>query len=489
MPDSFPHLHVVILAGGSGTRFWPLSREKSPKQMLTVFDEESLLASTVRRARRLTAHPIHIFTSVPLLKEVSSHLLGCAAAKPAELDILAEPAPRDTAFAIALAAAYLKHRDPNAIMLVLPSDHHVIADERWDIAVARAYRIACEDHIATMGATPDRVATGYGYIKPGRPIKGIVGANTVDQFVEKPDAITARRLIREGYLWNTGIFMMRASLVLSEMRRAGAEKLTPEASSGQQIAETANFLASIGTAHWNHPDAREVVGALTSVSFDKAVLEVSDNVTVVPTTFEWSDVGSLSSLDELTFPDADGNRTIGRGVTIASKNTTVYSENRLIATLGLKDAIVVDTPDATLVASKDSLQSMRSVVAALTAIGAEEAITSRVAPRPWGSWRLLCDGDGFRVKRIEVLPGRRLSLQMHKHRSEHWIVVSGIATVQRNDTTFQLPTGSSTFIEAGTRHRLANDSSETLTVIEVAAGSYLGEDDIVRYEDDWSREL
>jgi mannose-1-phosphate guanylyltransferase/mannose-6-phosphate isomerase len=275
--------------------------------------------------------------------------------------------------------------------------------------------------------------------------------------------------------------------VLSQLRSVARRQATPDSSHGAQIADTAEWLGALPPGQWLSDEARERFAALPAVQFDKAVLEVSERVTVVPTDLDWSDVGSLTALEQLAPADERGNVLVGNVTDIDSLGVLAYSADRLVATLGLKDVMVIDTADATLVADRSRAQDVRLVVDALHAMGAEEVIASRVSLRPWGSWETLLKGEGFHIKRIEVLPGKRLSLQSHEHRSEHWIVVSGTAQVELDGQTTTVNSNESIYVNATATHRLANPGTDNLIVIEVAVGSYLGEDDIVRIEDDWGR--
>ncbi len=487
------HLHAVVLAGGSGARFWPLSRELSPKQMLDIFGGVSLITRAVRRIRpMLEDGSLHVLTNERLFDELRNHLIAQEGIEAGDIDFLAEPVPRNTAAAMALAAAYLLQRDPEALMIVLPSDHLLDDGEVWE----RTVRLACEaaegGALVTIGLQPTSPETGYGYIKAGRPVPGLgegdIGVHSVDEFVEKPDRTTAEEYVADGrYLWNSGMLVTRAATVLSQLRSVGRRKVTEDSSHGEQIADTAEWLAVLPPEEWHTAEALERFGALPAVPFDKAVLEISERVVVVPTDLDWSDVGSLLSLERLAEPDERGNVLVGNVHDVDSTGVIAYSADRLVATLGLADAIVVDTADATLIAAKDRAQDVRSVVEALKAAGAPEVVSSRESLRPWGSWTLLMKGDAFQIKSILVHPGHRLSLQSHERRSEHWVVVEGTAEVERDGKTVTVRANESAYIPVGCKHRLGNPGTEPLRVIEVAVGDYLGEDDIVRYEDDWGR--
>ncbi|MDH4140701.1 MAG: mannose-1-phosphate guanylyltransferase/mannose-6-phosphate isomerase [Coriobacteriia bacterium] len=492
--QAIPNLHAVILAGGSGARFWPLSRELSPKQMLDIFGGVSLISRAVHRiAPLLEPGNLHVLTNERLLDELRNHLAAQEDIDTGTIDFLAEPTARNTAPAIALAAAYLLQQDPEAMMIVLPSDHLLEDGPVWESAVRLSCDAAEGGALVTIGLTPTHAETGYGYIRAGRPMPGLAEGELrvcgADRFVEKPDAETARRYLEGGdYLWNSGMLVACAASVLSQLRSVGRRKATPDSSHGEIIARVAEELAAMTPAEWLARDARDRYTSLPSVPFDKAVLEVSERVAVLPVSLSWSDVGSLLSLEKLAEADDRGNVLVGNILDVDSHGVIGYSADRLVATLGLDDLIIVDTTDATLVAAKDRTQDVRLVVEALRAAGAPEVVSSRSSLRPWGSWTLLMKADRFQIKSIEVLPGKRLSLQSHEKRSEHWVVVDGEAVVERDGETATLAANESAFIPPGTRHRLGNAGDTTLQVIEVAVGDYLEEDDIVRFEDDWGRE-
>ncbi|MHB8050977.1 MAG: mannose-1-phosphate guanylyltransferase/mannose-6-phosphate isomerase [Coriobacteriia bacterium] len=488
-----PHLHAMILAGGSGTRFWPLSRELSPKQFVTMFGGVSLITQAVDRVRSLAAPDgIHVLTNERLLDELRNHLKSQLTLEACAIEYLAEPTPRNTAAAIALAAAYLERLDPDAVMVVLPSDHVLENGERWERTLRVAVALAGTGRLVTLGLEPARPETGYGYIRMGDKIPGIAEGDTtghdVAAFIEKPDQATAERFLAEGgYLWNSGMLVARADAVLAELTAAGQRRATPESERSAEIAGVAREVAALEPAGWTGDDARAKFVALPSVPFDKAVLEVSGAVAVVPADLEWSDVGSLAALESIAEPDARGNVHSGNVVDIDSHDSIVYSADRLVATIGLQGLMVVDTPDATLVAPKDRAQDVRLVVDALKASGARQIVENRSSLRPWGKWTMLVRGTGFMVKTIEVLPGQRLSLQSHERRSEHWVVVEGRGRITRGTEVFDVGPNESAYIPRGFVHRLENPGADMLRIVEIAVGDYLGEDDITRYEDDWER--
>lgn len=486
-----PHLHAVILAGGSGTRFWPLSRELSPKQFVTMFGGVSLITQAVARVTPLVAtDSIHVLTSERLLDELRNHLKSQPTLGTTAIDYLAEPSPRNTAAAIALAAAYLERLDPGAILLVLPSDHVLESGERWEQTVRTAAALAATGHLVTIGLTPTRPETGYGYIRTGTPIMSEERSLSyeVAEFVEKPALAEAEAFVASGdYLWNSGMLVAQAKTILTQLEVAGARAATAESADSARIAATAREVAVLDPHEWTTDAAREQFLALPAVPFDKAVLEVSDAVAVVPADLEWSDVGSLAALEDIAPADEHGNVHAGNIVDIGSHDSIVYSADRLVATIGLEGLMVVDTADATLVAPKCRAQDVRLIVDALKASGAKEIVETRSSLRPWGSWTLLVKGPGFQVKTIEVLPGQRLSLQSHEHRSEHWVVVEGRGRITRGTEVFDVGPNESAYIPSTFRHRLENPGATMLRIVEIAVGDYLGEDDITRYEDDWER--
>ena len=493
MPDNFTHLHAVVLAGGSGARFWPLSRELRPKQLLSIFGGVSLITRAVTRIMPFAgADAVHLVTGENLFDELRNHLMSQPALEGLHIDYMVEPLGRNTAPAIALAAAALVRVDPDAVIVVLPSDHLLEDGQEWRDAVTSAYYLAGQGFLVTIGLVPSRPETGYGYIHAGEPIPGseagTARGHRVIEFIEKPNAYTAAEFVRDGgYLWNSGMLVARADAVLRELRVAGDAAKTPASADGRRIADVAEALASMPRSSWITDEGRALYSSLPSVPFDKAALEVSATVAVVPTGMAWSDVGSLLSIEELGTPDINGNVLVGRATDVDSHNVLAYAPDRLVATLGLDSVIVVDTADATLVAARDRVQDVRLVVDALRAVGAEEVVSARSSLRPWGSWTLLMRADGFQIKSIDVLPGQRLSKQSHEHRSEHWIVIDGTARIMRDAETIDLVRNESIYLPAGAVHRLENPGDVPLKVIEVAVGDYLGEDDIVRFEDDWDR--
>ncbi|MDZ4168056.1 MAG: mannose-1-phosphate guanylyltransferase/mannose-6-phosphate isomerase [Coriobacteriia bacterium] len=487
MTQRNPHLRAVVLAGGSGQRFWPLSRELNPKQLLSMFGTESLIAQAVHRILPFAegGSSVAIATNERLFDELRNHLTAHEDTALHAVRYIQEPVAKNTAPAIALAAAVFAAEDPEAIMVVLPSDHLLEGGQLWAECIEAAMAVAADGYLVTIGITPTRPETGYGYIRAGEPLDGraIGGAvpHVAAEFVEKPDADRAQEFVDSGrYYWNAGIFVMKVQQVLDELDAAGGEEA--------RIAEAARWIAAQDPADRNGREAFDRFSALASISIDKAVMERSEHVAVIPAPLEWSDVGSLLALECVAPADERGNVRLGRGLDIDSVNSLIYSGDRLVATLGVEDLIVVDTSDATLVLPKNRAQDVRHVFDALKAVGAPEVTKPKVSLRPWGSWMSLLDSPAYQIKYIEVKPGARISLQKHRHRSEHWIVVSGSAMVERDDERIEVHQNEGVFLPVGCVHRMQNVGKVPLVVIEVQVGEYLGEDDIVRLEDDWNRE-
>lgn len=467
----------VVLSGGSGSRLWPLSRELYPKQFLPLVDERSMLQETVCRLDGLedVASPIvvcneeHRFLVAEQLRQAD---------RPPSA-ILLEPEGRNTAPAIALAAlqALQDHADP--VLLVLPADHVINDAGALRRAIACAAQAAGQGDLITFGIVPDQVETGYGYIriteKPGAADR----AYPVAEFVEKPDYPTAEAYVDSGeYLWNSGMFVFQAQRYLEELDRHA-----PAIAAACRNA----FARRSSDRDFVRPDV-ESFKSSPSDSVDYAVMEKADKVKVVPLAAGWNDVGAWSALWRIGRQDADGNVTLGDVLVEDTQRSYIHASGRLIATVGLRDCVVVETADAVLVAHKDRVQEVKQLVSRLKINGRSEALLHRRVYRPWGSYEGVDQADRFQVKRISVNPGASLSLQMHHHRAEHWVVVRGTARVTRGDEVFLLGENESTFIPLGVRHRLENPGKVALELIEVQSGTYLGEDDIVRFEDVYGRE-
>ena len=468
-------LHPVVLSGGSGTRLWPLSRKNQPKQFLALVGERSLYQETVLRAAALPAAqaPITVCSDDHRFM-VGEHLQAISVDSGG---ILLEPAPRNTAPAIALAALHAVARDADATLLVMPADHLIEDEAAFRDAVAKAKVLAHEGWLVAFGIEPDYPETGYGYIRRGAAL-GEAGYR-IDRFVEKPDLATAEGYLAEGgYAWNSGMFLFSAARYLEELGRHAPGILAAAREAYARASSDLDFTRVDEAAFKASP----------SDSIDYAVMEKTDRAAVVPVSCGWSDIGSWSSLWSVAERDANGNRHEGDVISVDTKDSLVRaSERRLVATIGVEDLVIVDTPDATLVARKDRVQDVKAVVDALNAAGRTEHLSHRKVYRPWGSYDSIGVGPRFQVKRIVVKPGAALSLQKHAHRAEHWIVVSGVAEVTCDDRVFDVQENQSTYIPLGAVHRLRNRGTEPVELIEVQSGSYLGEDDIVRLEDVYGR--
>jgi mannose-1-phosphate guanylyltransferase / mannose-6-phosphate isomerase len=472
------HMYGVILAGGSGTRFWPLSRERFPKQLLRMLGEGTLLQQTFERLlQKIPAHRILIVTNA--FQEESIRLQLSQWKDELAGNILLEPEGKNTAPAVGLAALHLAHRDPKAIMVVVPADHVVKASKKFLQAMSFASALALKGHLVTFGIHPTRPETGYGYIQPLKRrkmgTKGRLTGYAVARFVEKPDAATAKRFCRSGnYVWNSGIFVWQASQILSELA-LHQPALWKRLNTVQQRVGLEDYAACL----------RDTYANIQGLSIDHAVMEHSARSVVVPVEIGWCDVGSWGSLEEVAPLDNNGNVRNGNIVDLGSRNSVLFAERRMVATIGLDNMVVVDTPDATLVCPKDRAQDVKTLVNLLKQQGAPEHLEHRTVYRPWGSYTILEEGETYKVKRILVAPGKRLSLQLHHQRSEHWVVIMGTARVTRGEEVYELQPGMSTGIPNGTPHRLENPGQSPLEIIEVQNGTYVGEDDIVRLQDDF----
>lgn len=463
-------LQPVLLSGGAGTRLWPLSREAHPKQFLALAGGATLLqqawlrvAPLARRAPLVVANEEHRFLVGEQLRQVGVE----------HPRILLEPVGRNTAPAIAAAALLAMADGADPLLLVLPSDHVVRDPGAFRDAVVAATGAAAEGALVTFGVRPRGPETGYGYIEAaeGEGLRGVL------RFTEKPDADTAARYVASGrHYWNSGIFLFRASRYLGELGAYRPDILAAVREAMREVSHDGDFVRMPGDAF----------AACPAESIDYAVMERTSAARVMPVEMGWSDLGSWASLWEQSGRDADGNALHGDVVVVDSRNCHVHAR-RLVALVGVEDLVVADTDDAVLVARRDRVQRVREVVERLRAEGRSHALRHRQVHRPWGSYDAVDAGERFQVKRIRVRPGGRLSLQSHRHRAEHWVVVSGVARVTRGDEVFELRADESTFIPAGTLHRLENPGTEVLELIEVQTGSYFGEDDIVRYEDAYGR--
>ncbi|CUW37955.1 mannose-1-phosphate guanyltransferase [Magnetospirillum sp. XM-1] len=458
----------VILSGGAGTRLWPLSRELMPKQLLKLTGERTLLQDT---ALRLGVPPVvvcnveHRFVVAEQLREVGLEPRA----------VVIEPVGRNTAPAAAVAALILTDSDPDGLMLLMPSDHLIGDVPAFHKALESAIPLAEAGRLVTFGIQPTNPNTGYGYIKRG---KALDGGFEVERFVEKPDLATAETYVASGdYTWNSGIFLLPVRLFLDELSRH-APGMAESCKAAIDQGRSDLFFFRLDD---------KAFAAIAGQSIDYAVMEKSDKVAVVPVEMGWSDIGSWSALWQESGRDLDGNAIQGDVLALESSGCYLRSQGRLVAAVGVKDLVVIATDDAVLVADKARDQEVKAVVEALKREGRPEATQGTRGWRPWGWYQTVEQGERFKVKHIHVDPGAKLSLQKHWHRSEHWVVVRGTALVTCGDNTFVLRENESTFIPAGTNHRLENPGKVPLRLIEVQSGEYVGEDDIVRIEDDYGR--
>ncbi len=467
----------VILSGGAGSRLWPLSRSKYPKQFLPILGEKSLFVQTLERV----AEPYGFDKAMVVANEHHRFIVNEQAVKAdAELDALVlEPVGRNTAPAFAVAALKAAETDPDQLLLFLPSDHVILDVPGFHKAVAVAADAASSERLCCFGMTPTRPDTGYGYIASGEPLEGTRGAFHIEGFREKPDTETAQGYLDSGgYSWNSGMFLMKASTLLAEFERLQPDMLSACRRALESVEKDLNFLRM----------DEAVFSQVPADSVDYAIMEKTTQAAVVPAEFGWSDVGSFSALADVQEADGSGNVTIGDTVIQDSKNCFISSDGKLVALLGVEDLVVVSTDDAVLVASKDRDQDIKKIVDHLKASNRIEIDFHTTVYRPWGNYRGVAEGERYQVKEIEVYPGKRLSLQKHHHRAEHWVIVAGSAIVTRDDEELLLSENESVYLPLGAVHRLTNPGKINLKLIEVQSGSYLGEDDIVRLEDDFNRE-
>ena len=474
--NDFMSVVPVILSGGMGVRLWPLSREARPKQFLNLIGDDSLIVATASRfldAERyerplIIAHKDHRFIVAEQLRE-------------AEIDvnsILLEPEARNTAAAIASAAAHVVRQDPDALMLVVPSDHVITNTDALHDAVKRGALAAKAGRVVTFGVKPTSPHSGYGYIEIAEALADAPGVNAIARFVEKPSAEVAEKIFDTGeYFWNSGMFLIGAETALHMLETAepGFRALAEKAVA---IAETDLDFLRLDEATYSQ---------VPRDSFDRVVMEKTDRGAVVPVDMDWSDIGSWDALWAHLPKDADGNASAGDVVAEDARGCVVHSDGQLVALMGVENLVVVASDDGVLVMPRERSQELRTLVDKLRASGREEVATSRTGYRPWGHYRNIDVGDGFKVKRIVVRAGGQLSLQRHRRRAEHWVVVQGVDTIERGDEILELHPNQSIYIPVGMNHRLTNNAAEELHLIEVQTGEYLGEDDIERLDDVYGR--
>ncbi len=460
-------IRPVVLCGGSGTRLWPLSREALPKQFVPLIDGKSLLQMTLERVAPLA--PVLCISN----NEHRFFVQEAMSLARVEGDQLLEPEGRNTAAAMACAAVIA---DPAELLLFLPADHYIPDTAAFLACVRSGVPDAESGHIVTFGVTPTFPSTAYGYIQRGTAMAS--GAAAVTRFVEKPQLATAQQMLLAGdYLWNAGIFLCNAATLRNALERHAPDILAACTRAMSDASRDGKFLRP----------ARDAFLGCRSESIDYAVMEHFNKVAMMPFSAQWSDVGSWNAVAELTPADADGNRTEGNALLLQAANTYVNAPTRPVVAIGTEHLLIVDTPDALLVVKKDQVEQVKQAVELLKRRGIPQATTHQRVARPWGWYESVDAGARFQVKRIAVNPGASLSLQLHHHRAEHWIVVSGIAEVTRSDESFLMKENESTFIPVGIKHRLRNPGKTVLEIIEVQSGDYLGEDDIVRFEDDYGR--
>ncbi len=469
----------VILSGGSGTRLWPASRSMYPKQLLPLAGDKTMLQATALRTSALPTIGLQRAETRYLIVSNEAHRFSVAEQMNGiekRAQIILEPDGRNTAPAIALAALHAASVHPDVILLVMPADHVIRDVAAFQAAVGKGIAAAEDDKLVTFGIIPTAPETGYGYIKAPTDSGDAV---PVEAFVEKPDLATANDYLEDGsYFWNSGMFLFKAAAYLAELKHLAPDIHSACERSMQDKSLDGDFV---------RPNAG-AFEACPSDSIDYAVMEKSINAMMVPLDAGWSDVGSWSALHDVSEQDSAGNTIIGDALTHDCEGTFIQSETRLVTAVGLKDTIVVETRDSVLVADKNRSQDVKELVDELKNRGREETKLHRQVFRPWGSYDSIDSADNFQVKRLIVKPGAVLSLQKHAHRSEHWVVVKGKALITKNDEEFDLKVNESTYVAIGDVHRIANPYSEPVHIIEVQCGDYLGEDDIVRFDDNYGRE-
>ena len=468
--DNFKNVYALILAGGVGSRFWPFSRELEPKQFMKIIGGESLLQNTIKRLKGtiIPSHTYIVSNSTyyyELKKQTASLHIP-------ESNLILEPEGKNTAPAIGLCAKLIEKKDKDAILAVFPADHFIKGEDKFKDCLDKAVSCAQEGFLVTIGIKPTKPSTGYGYVKTGLRVKGKgLSYFLVEKFLEKPNLSQARKYIADkNYYWNGGIFVWKVSVFLDELK-----KFRPD-------------LYSVLSVIKDKDDIVKVWGRINPISVDYGIMEHSKKIALVPADFQWTDLGSWDALNEVIVKDSDGNIIQADSIDVSSKGICVLSRsNRLIGTIGLKDLVIADTPDALLVCAKERAQEVKTIVDKLKLSDRKEHIVHMTDKRPWGSYTILQVGNGFKIKLVEIDPYKRLSLQLHNKRAEHWVVVSGIAKVTCGSRVKIVRSNESIYIPRDTKHRLENPQKSPLKIVEVQTGSYLQEDDIERFEDDFRR--
>ena len=465
----------LILAGGSGTRLWPVSRDAMPKQFMTLVGQKSTFQQALQRLGDTTLFAAPIVMTVGEFRFFVQHQaaeVGCT------VTVVLEPQRRDSGPAIAAGALLAMQRDPDAVVLALAADHVILDTAAFHEACRRARDAADTGRVVTFGISPSEPKTGYGYIQPGRPLE-VEGVRAVQRFVEKPDAATAARYVSDGYLWNSGNFMFRSDVLKGELSRHAPELMSAVSSAVTgATGDTLGFTLLGADAYGRSP----------RTSFDYAVMEKTERAAVIEARFGWSDIGSWEAIYDIAQRDGANNALRGPVVALAAENCLVHAEERLTAVLGVKDLVIVSTADAVMVAPRGHAEDVKHLVATLKQAGHAEATNHRRVHRPWGYYESVDAGERFQVKRLVVAPKGKLSLQKHLHRAEHWVVVRGTAEVTIGDKVSTVHENESVYVPIGAVHRLANPGKIPLELVEVQSGSYLGEDDIERFDDVYRRD-
>lgn len=458
--------YAVILAGGVGSRFWPFSRELEPKQFMKIIGEASLLQATIQRLKgAVEPRRVYIITNNIYFYEVKAQVAKFGIP---DSNIILEPQGKNTAPAVGLCAKLISRIDKDAVLLVLPSDHYIKNIENFKKTLKKAIACARKDFLVTIGIKPSAPSTGYGYIKVDGKKNGYIA---VEKFLEKPDLNKAKKYFKDKrFFWNSGMFIWKASVFLEEAR-----KYLPKLHANLQLINSVNDISKI----WPKIEA---------ISIDYGIMEHSKRIALIPSNFYWTDLGSWDALSEIFPKDKKGNICNGDTLNLDSQGICVFARgNRLVSTIGIKDMVIADTPDALLVCHRDKTQDVKKLVERLKLLKRKEHQVHLTERRPWGSFTILQEGIGFKIKLIEIAAHKRLSLQQHKRRAEHWVVVSGAAKVTSGTKISLVNSNQSIYISKGKKHRLENTANQPLRIVEVQTGSYLGEDDIERFEDDFKR--